>query len=92
MKALVLVLALAVGGCAHYWTKPGSTALEFKQDYYQCYQEARSWGASGGLMIAAMASEASRNRKMCLEAHGWEMGGIHMGNRGLWKESDTVKP
>jgi hypothetical protein len=86
---LLVGVGLALGGCAHYWTKPGSTALDFKQDYYQCYQEARSWGASGGLMIAA-ASEASRNRKLCLEAHGWEMDGIHMGDRGLWKA--TVKP
>lgn len=46
--------------------------------------------ASGGAMILGMAAEASRNRKMCLEAHGWEMDGIHMGDRGLWKE--TVKP
>ena len=92
MKTLILVTSLALGGCAygHYWTKPGSTELDFKRAYYQCMQESRGWSAGGtGLMGAAMIasaeSKASDMRKMCLEAQGWKMGETHWEHRGLWK-------
>src|SRR5439155_1670871 len=79
VSALVSATVLALGGCSfgHYWTKPGSTEADFKRDYYQCYQEARFWGGS----------EASRSRRMCLEAKGYEMDGMRMGFSGRWKQA-----
>jgi hypothetical protein len=73
----VSVTVLALSGCSfgHYWTKPGSTEAEFKRDYYQYHQEARFW----------RASEASRSRRMCLEARGYDMDGMRMGFSGRWK-------
>ena|SRR5689334_19208679 len=70
-----------LGGCAfgHYWTKAGSTETDFKRDYYRCYQEARYWSAG----------EASRSRKMCLEASGWEMDGMRLGFSGRWKATEN---
>jgi hypothetical protein len=74
-----IVLAFVLGGCSfgHYWTKSGSTEADFKRDYYQCYQDARFWGGS----------EASRSRRMCLEAKGYEMDGMRMGFSGRWKQT-----
>jgi hypothetical protein len=77
MLTAPLVAAMSLTGCSfgHYWTKPGSTEAEFKRDYYQCYQEARFWSGS----------EASRSRRMCLEARGYKMEDTRMGFSGQWR-------
>ena len=79
LAVLVFSVWVLLAGCTgptYSYSKPGSSSLDFKQDSYACLQESRvSWGAAGGLMIAAAQADAKReaNRlyRMCMEARGW---------------------
>lgn len=83
--AVIVVLMLVVIGCASHkivWDKLGATQQEFRQDSYECTQQAQVYwygGGTGGAGIFMAASakhqaeeQAQNMYNMCMEARGWE--------------------
>jgi hypothetical protein len=66
LAAFSLVLVTALGGCKHYWGKPGGTAEQFETDSRECLKE-----SSPTAQMAAYGVRSEQIYRGCLRARGW---------------------
>jgi hypothetical protein len=79
MRNALLILALALGGCAVVWDKPGGTESEFHRDEYECQLVATGMGgisggggSAGPMIYGAIQRTPNRNiYKSCMRSRGW---------------------
>jgi hypothetical protein len=64
--AALALLAAGLGGCVHYWSRPGASLEEFDRDHRAC-----ALGAASNPTEAALGVVNQQRYRACLAGRGW---------------------